>query len=257
MTTIGVRLAISVAAALTIAACGSDPQPPRTPPPDAKRVDRAKAGKIAGRVLVEGTVPQSPFIDMAGDPVCVGENKAPVPVETVIAHDGGLYNVFVYIKDGLGNYYFDTPAETVRLVQEGCRYAPHVFGAQTGQPIEISNGDPTLHNVNAAAKVNRGFNFGQPMEGMKNTTTFTAPEVMVRFKCDVHGWMTAYAGIVDHPYFAVTGGGGTFELKNVPAGTYTIEAWHEKLGTQTGSVTVAENGSAELNFTFKTATATP
>ena len=132
-----------------------------------------------------------------------------------------------------------------------------MFGVRAGQPIEITNSDPTLHNVNAVARVNRGFNFGQPMQGMKNTATFTASEVMVRIKCDVHGWMSAYAGVLDHPYFAVTSSGGQFELKNVPAGTYTVEAWHEKLGAQTQNVTLAEKDSKELSFTFKGSPATP
>ena len=162
--------------------------------------------------------------------------------------------MFVYVKDGLGNYYFETPATAVTLDQKGCRYTPHVLGAQTGQPIEIVNSDATLHNVNAVATVNRGFNFGQPMKGLKNTTSFTAPEVMVRLKCDVHGWMSAYVGVLPHPYFAVTTGGGTFNIPNVPAGTYVVEAWHEKLGTQTQNVTLGENDSKELSFTFKAAT---
>ena len=174
-----------------------------------------------------------------------------------VVENGGLNNVFVYVKDGLGKYYFDVPAQAVTVDQQGCRYRPHVFGVRAGQPIEIINSDPTLHNVNAVASVNRGFNFGQPMQGMKNTATFTAPEVMVRIKCDVHGWMSAYAGVLDHPYFAVTSSGGKFELKNVPAGTYTVEAWHEKLGAQTQNVTLAEKDSKELSFTFKGSPATP
>ena len=205
----------------------------------------------------EGTAPENPPINTGSDPVCARENKDGLSVETVVVDNGGLNNVFVYVKDGLGKYYFDVPAQAVTVDQQGCRYRPHVFGVRAGQPIEIINSDPTLHNVNAVASVNRGFNFGQPMQGMKNTATFTAPEVMVRIKCDVHGWMSAYAGVLDHPYFAVTSSGGKFELKNVPAGTYTVEAWHEKLGAQTQNVTLAEKDSKELSFTFKGSPATP
>ena len=125
---------------------------------------------------------------------------------------------------------------------------------RTGQPLEIVNSDATLHNVNAMAKVNQGFNMGQAIQGMKNAKVFTAPEVMVRIKCDVHSWMTAYAGVVSHPYFAVTAGGGAFELKNLPAGTYTIEAWHEKLGTQTQNVTLGEKETKTVGFAFKATT---
>jgi plastocyanin len=229
----------------------------RTPPADAQRVDESKAGRIAGRVAFEGTAPENAQINTGSDPVCARQNKDGLSVETVAVENGGLNNVFVYVKDGLGKYYFDVPAQAVTVDQQGCRYRPHVFGVRAGQPIEIINSDPTLHNVNAVASVNRGFNFGQPMQGMKNTATFTAPEVMVRIKCDVHGWMSAYAGILDHPYFAVTSSGGKFELKNVPPGTYTVEAWHEKLGAQTQNVTLAEKDSKELSFTFKGSPATP
>jgi hypothetical protein len=244
-------LAASLALGLALAAgCGGEQPPPqRTPPPDAKRVDAAKAGRLAGRVTIEGQVPANPVVRTESDPNCAA-NGATITLEEYAVQNGGLDNVFVYIKDGLGAYYFDTPTEVVTLDQQGCRYRPRVFGAQVGQPIDISNSDPTLHNVNAVASANRGFNFGQPIQGMKNTTSFAAPEVMVRFKCDVHGWMSAYAGILEHPYFAVTSGGGTFELKNVPAGTYTVEAWHERLGRQTQTVTLADNDSKDVTFTF-------
>ena len=236
---------------------GQEPPARRTPPADAVRVDESKAGRIAGRVAFEGTAPANPPINTGSDPVCARENKDGLSVENIVVDSGGLNNVFVYVKDGLGKYYFDVPTQAVTLDQQGCRYRPHVFGVRAGQPIEIVNSDATLHNVNAVASVNRGFNFGQPVKGMKSTATFTAPEIMVRVKCDVHGWMSAYAGVVDHPYFAVTTDGGKFELKNVPAGTYTLEAWHEKLGTQTQSVTIGEKESKDVDFSFKAAATTP
>ena len=256
MTSKCLRPAALVAAVLA-GACTGEPQAQRTPPPGAVRVDEAMAGRIAGRVVFEGPPPVNPSIDAGSDPVCARENKDGLSSENVVVENGGLNNVFVYVKDGLGNYYFDTPAQAVKLDQQGCRYKPHVFGVQAGQPIEISNSDPTLHNVNAVANVNRGFNFGQPMQGMKNTATFTAPEIMVRIKCDVHGWMSAYAGVVGHPYFAVTHQGGKFELTNVPAGTYTVEAWHEKLGTETQKITLGDRESKELGFTFKASNTAP
>ena len=141
--------------------------------------------------------------------------------------------MFVYVKDGLGTYSFDAPTETRTIDQKDCRYHPHVFGVRVGQPVEIMNSDPTLHNIHALPKDNAEFNNGQPIQGMKMTHTFTAKEVMVPFKCDVHGWMNAYVGVVDHPFFAVTDKDGKFVLKGLPPGTYTIEAWHEKLGVQT------------------------
>jgi plastocyanin len=244
--------AVLLAAAATLGACAADePKPPAGPPPDAKRVDTSTAGTIAGRVLLDGPSPVNAPIKMSADPFCIRANKDGAALESFVVEDGGLDNVFVHVKDGLGSYWFDTPAEPVKLDQSACRYTPHVFGVRVGQPIEISNSDNTLHNVHALASENREFNFGQPVAGMKNTHAFSKPEVMITFKCDVHSWMNSYAGVVAHPYFAVTANGGRFELRDVPAGTYTIETWHEKLGTQTQSVTIGEKESKEISFSYK------
>jgi hypothetical protein len=243
-------------AAVSSAACGGGAQPTPSasaPPPNAKRVDAATAGAVAGRVLFEGAAPQNPPIKMTADPACVAANPKGALFETISVSDGGLDNVFVYVKDGLGDYYFDVPTETVTLDQQGCRYKPHVFGLRVGQPLEVLNSDDTLHNVHALPQANQEFNFPQQVKGMKNTKTFAAREVMVPFKCDVHGWMSAYAGVLEHPYYAVTTSGGRFELKNLPPGTYTIEAWHEKLGAQTQTVTISGKDATDLSFTFKPA----
>jgi plastocyanin len=189
---------------------------------------------------------------MEADPFCVGQNPKGASFENFVVSDGGLENVFVYVKDGLGNYAFDVPTEPVKLDQQGCRYHPHVLGIRAGQPLEISNSDETMHNVHAMPDANREFNLGQAVQHQVDRRTFTAREVMVPFKCDVHSWMRAFIGVMDHPYFAVTHEGGKFELKDLPAGTYTVEAWHEKLGTQTQKVTLGEKQAAEITFTFKT-----
>jgi plastocyanin len=217
-----------------------------------QKVDESKAGNISGKALVDGAIPKAEPIKMSADPVCVRENKAGASSEAFVGKDGGLGNVFVYVKDGLGSYVWDVPTTPIKLDQDGCRYHPHVFGVRVGQPIEIVNSDPTLHNIHAVPKVNQEFNTGQPIEGMKSTHTFTAKEVMVPFKCDVHGWMNAYVGVLDHPYFAVTNEEGSFELKTLPPGTYTIEAWHERLGPQSQTVTIGEKESKEVSFKFKT-----
>lgn len=246
--------AVAALAFVLAAACGGgEPAAPASAPPDAKRVDASKAATLTGRVLIAGDVPANTTVRTASDPFCARANQDGVTFETYAVRDGGLDNVFVYVKDGLGNYYFEIPTEPVKLDQQGCRYIPHVFGVRTGQPIEISNSDQTLHNVHALAEVNQEFNIGQATAGMKNTKTFTAQEVMVTFKCDVHSWMNAYAGVMSHPYFAVTSGGGRFELKGLPAGTYTVEAWHEKLGTESQSVTIGDNESKAISFTFSAA----
>jgi plastocyanin len=239
--------------AVWISACGGGekPAPPSAPSADAKRVDESQAGRLAGRVLIAGQPPQGQAVKMHSDPVCERAEGTAGAVDPVAVQDGGLDNVFVYVKDGLGNYYFDTPTEPMKIDQKGCRYLPTVFGVRVGQRVEFSNSDPTAHNVHAVGDANRGFNFTQRMAGMRDTRTFNAREVMVHVKCDIHSWMNAYAGVLDHPYFAVTSNGGRFELKNVPPGTYTFEAWHATLGTQAQQVTLGEKDTKELTFTFR------
>jgi plastocyanin len=251
--------AIAIAGiALAMSACGGADQSKSAEPPspasapDLKTVDDATAGSISGKVVVDGTLPPNAPISMESDPACEGDDKQPAHAETFVTSDGGLENVFVYIKDDLGKTYrFEVPSSPLKLEQKRCHYVPHVLGIRVGQPLQITNDDGTMHNVHGLGQSNREFNFSQPVQGMKNTITFTKPEVMMPFKCDVHSWMHAYIGVVDHPYFAVTGNGGTFELRGVPPGTYTIEAWHEKLGTETQSVTLGDKGHKEITFTFK------
>ena len=250
--------ALRVTLAVSVAACGGGGEETAGSMESAaetavgQRVDPQNAGNVMGTVVVNGEVPANAAIQMNADPVCVQENQGPQSQETyVVGGDGTMLgNVFVYVKDGLGDYVFDAPTESVTLDQQGCRYTPHVFGIRVNQPFEIVNSDPTLHNIHATPTMNREFNNGQPIQGMKMTHTFTETEVMVPFKCDVHGWMGAYVGVLDHPYFAVTGPDGTFDLTSLPAGTYTIEAWHERLGASTQSVTVGAMETAEVTFTF-------
>lgn len=246
-----------VAAFLVLAsACSSDRKSATSAPPaNAQRVDPATAATLLGRVSFAGTPPENPVVKMSGDPMCIGANSAGMTFEHYIVKDGGLDNVFVYVKDGLGNYHFEVPAEPVKVDQQGCRYLPHVVGVRVGQPIEISNSDETTHNVHSLPDENREFNFAQFKKGQTNVQTFTTPEVMIPFKCDLHGWMRAYVGVVAHPYFAVTTDGGNFELKGLPPGTYTVEAWHAKAGTQTQQVTIGAKESKEIGFTFSGATA--
>jgi plastocyanin len=245
------------AVCVSVSGCSQPDAPKSAPPPDAQRVDAAKAGTLSGRVAIEGPVPANAPIKMTGDPVCAGAHKDGATQETFVSENGGLGNVFVYVKDGLGKYYFDPPSTPVRLDQNGCLYRPHVFGVQVGQNIEFVNSDATGHNVHALPNTNQEFNFSQFIQKQTDTKFFSAPEVMVRFKCDMHNWMSAYAGVLPHPYFAVTPGTGEFELKNVPAGAYTIEAWHEKLGTQTQQVTLGEKDAKTLAFVFKAAATAP
>ena len=221
------------------------------------KVDAATAGEVEVKVTLDGMAPANAAIRMNADPVCLREAKGAQAQETFeVGADGkSLANVFVWVKDGLGNYSYDPPTEVAKLDQSGCRYHPHVFGVRVGQQVEILNSDPTLHNIHAQPKANSEFNNGQPIQGMKTTHVFDKQEVMVPFKCDVHGWMNAYVGVVAHPYFGVTGKEGEVELKNLPPGTYTIEAWQEKLGTQEAKVTIGAKEKKEIALTFKAAAA--
>jgi hypothetical protein len=251
--TLGLALAASVAACgggQEKASSSAEPSSPAATPSGMK-VDTSTAGNIAGVVMLDGTAPANEGIKMNADPTCLKAASGPQTQETYMVKDGNLGNVFVYVKDGLGNYVFDTPTESLKLDQQGCRYRPHVFGIRVNQPLEIINSDPTLHNIHAMPKANSEFNNGQPIQGMKMTHTFSAKEVMVPFKCDVHGWMNAYVGVLDHPYFAVSDENGKFALNSLPPGTYTIEAWHERLGTMTESVTIGANESKDIMFHFK------
>ncbi len=219
------------------------------------KVDAATAGEVKGVVSLDGMAPKNEAIRMNADPVCIREAKGPQAQESyMVGSDGkSLANVFVYVKDGLGSFSYDPPTDMAKIDQRECRYHPHVFGVRVGQPIEIINDDPTLHNIHAVPKVNSEFNNGQPIQGMKMTHVFDKPEVMVPFKCVRHGWMNAYVGVLDHPYFAVTDAAGSFDIKNLPPGTYTIEAWHEKLGTMQAKVTVGAKETKDVPFTFKAA----
>jgi hypothetical protein len=205
-------------------------------------------------VKYAGAQVTNPKIKMGADPYCETANTAPVFDQSVVVGPGGeLENVFVYIKTGLEGQAYPTPTTPVVFDQLNCTYHPHVFGIMTKQNLEILNSDATLHNVHATPGNSPEFNVGMPTQGMKITKNFKKPEVMVHIKCEVHPWMSAYAGVLDHPYFAVAGKGGTFEIPNLPAGTYTVEAWHEKLGTQTQELTVADGAAVEVSFTFGTA----
>ena len=210
----------------------------------------AAPGTVTGRARFEGAAPEPQVIKMAADPICMREGKSATSEAILVGSDGALRNVFVYIKDGLGDRKFPAPTTPVVLDQKGCRYTPHVFGVQVGQGVDVVNSDPTLHNVHAMPKVNGEFNFGQPVQGMRARRTFDKPEVMVPFRCDVHSWMSAYAGVLAHPFFAVTKADGSFEIKGLPPGTYLLEAWHERLGTKTQQVTVDDKKGATAAFSF-------
>ncbi|MFQ5746544.1 MAG: carboxypeptidase regulatory-like domain-containing protein [Gemmatimonadota bacterium] len=216
----------------------------------APAVDPAIAATIDGRVVLNGAPPPAEAIDMSDEPACADVYGETGPMtQAVVGENGGLGNVFVYVKEGLEGT-FPAPSEPAILDQQGCRYHPHVLGIQVGQDLLIRNDDPLLHNINTQPSVNRGFNVSQPQAGMESTRRFRSAEVMIPVKCDVHGWMNAYIGVLEHPYFAVSEDDGAFTIGQLPPGDYVLEAWHELYGTATQTVTVGEAETATVTFEF-------
>jgi hypothetical protein len=207
---------------------------------------------LQGTAKLEGPAPERRPLQMAADPKCA-QMHAGQPVlgeEVLVDAKGGLANVFVYLKNPPPGPHA-APAAPVKLDQKGCLYSPRVQGILLGQKLEISNGDDTLHNVRALAEKNRPFNLGQPPATAPRIKTFTVTESALKFRCDVHPWMSAYLFVMDHPYFGVSAADGSFALPALPPGTYTVAAWHEKLGEQEAQVTVGADGTATAAFTFK------
>jgi plastocyanin len=243
------RMVVTALSALALLEIASHAQAPRSGQPAA--APAAAAGTIAGTVRFEGTPPKPRPVRMEADPLCVPVGKGVVFETLLVGTGGGVQNAFVYVKSGLANKTFPAPTKPVSIDQKGCRYTPHVFGVQVGQPLSIHNSDPAVHNVNAIAKVNKGFNLIQPKGVPSSTKTFEKPEIMVPIRCDVHSWMTAWAGVVNHPFFAVSETDGRFTIAGLPAGKYTLEAWHEELGTQTQEVVLDAKKGAAPAFVFK------
>lgn len=211
-------------------------------------------GSISGTVKFEGTAPKIESITMEADPVCAAKHDSPITYEYFVIGEGNtIANIFVrVINPPIGDY---KPPETAAVIdQKGCIYDPHVQGVMVNQPIEILNPDGTLHNVHALAKVNREFNQAMPKFKKKIVKKFDKEEFMITIKCDIHPWMGCYVGVSTHPFFAVTGEDGKFKISGLPPGTYEVEAWHEKLGTQKASVTVKDDTSANIDFSFSRST---
>ncbi len=254
------KISLFVLMTLVLTGCGgSKEEAPAAPVPaetaasaGAKTVDSATAAAVKGKVVFEGAAPAAKQLSVKGNPECaVLHTGGTIASEELVVNGDALQNAFVYVKEGLEDYSFTPPSEPVTIENKGCVYAPHVAGVMVGQPVNFLNQDSTLHNIHSYPKAGKAFNLGLPLVGMKQTKKFDTPEIMVPLKCDVHPWMLGYVGVLPHPYYAVSGADGTFELKGLPPGTYTLEIWHEKLGTQTQQVTLAANETKEIGFKFQ------
>jgi hypothetical protein len=207
---------------------------------------------ITGEVKFVGKAPANPGIDMTEEPKCKADYQTtPHQPIVVVNSNETLANVFVYVKSGLPTgAKYPPPSTPVTIDQKGCMYHPHVFGIVIGQPLSIENSDGILHNIKVTGHDNRPFNISQPAVMTTERPGFTAPEVMLPVECNVHSWMHAYVGVLPHPFFSTTGADGKFTIKALPAGTYTIEAWQEKYGTRTATVTVHDGESKTVDFVY-------
>jgi hypothetical protein len=223
----------------------------RVPSVSAGPADAASNASLKGMVKFQGTALKPTRIDQSSDPNCAKGRTTPATTEDLLVNSsGGLANVVVYVADGLGDKTFDPPQQAAIIEQKGCQYQPHVLAMQTNQKLDVVNSDSTTHNIHPMPSNNREWNKSQP-HGMPVEESFAREEIAIPVKCNVHPWMRAYVAVFKHPYFAVTDKDGAFDLKDLPPGTYTIKAWHEKLGTQTQKITVGSGENKAADFVFK------
>ncbi len=211
---------------------------------------QANTGTIKGHVHLSGKLPGNPIIRMGMDPMCskINAGKRILQEYVVATVDGSLANVFVRLQGNVPQ----TPISTQPVIidQRGCVYAPRVVGVRAGQVLQIKNSDALMHNVHGLSGKDNSFNVGQPAAGMVYQWKAKNEEIMVHLKCDIHNWMNAYIGVVTNPYFAVSDTMGTFQIDKVPPGTYTLQAWHERFGALTKTITVKAGAATTVDFTY-------
>ncbi len=211
---------------------------------------QSHAASITGTIKFEGTPPKAKQLTMDADPKCC-PNCDPKFSEVLVLGEGQtMANILVQITKGLPEKEYPAPTDPVVLTQEGCVYTPHVFVVRPGQTLKILNPDGTFHNVHALPEVNKSFNRAMPATVTEIETSFAEPEPAFMFKCDVHDWMGAWCAVLDHPYFDITEKDGVFTIEGLDPGEYEVQAWHERLGPQTATVTVAADEIKTVDFTF-------
>ncbi len=213
-------------------------------------LDLTTVGVIEGEVRFTGTPPPATVVDMSSAKDCPVPNPRAVQADDVLVRDGKVQNAIVAISSGLGDRVFAVPQTPVVVDQRGCIFSPRVVAAQAGQPVQFLNSDPLAHNVHGSPSKSSGWNFSLGLKGAERTVDVDTPQPVIPIRCDIHPWMQAYLGVYDHPYFMVTGADGRFTLKDVPPGTYVVEAWHERFGSRTANVTLGPKETQTVAFTF-------
>lgn len=246
------RILVASAAALLLLAAGCKKQAATETAPKASytTIDWNTAGTIEGTVHYVGTPPKPIEIDMNQDPACtLGPTNYS---EGYVVNKGGFANVFIYVKDGLGNREYAAPTQPVDIDQKGCRYVPHVVGVMVGQPVRFTNSDPTMHNIHMTPTVsgNQAVDISQPPNSGQDERTFHEPELMMPVRCNNHPWMQAFINVAANPFYAVSDASGRFVIKGLPPGTYTLVADQENLGQKIATVTVGSKQTVTQDFTY-------
>jgi len=253
---------VALAAGVLVALYGATRPPPRAAgvkpgvsangvqpsAPAGKPIDQASAGSIRGSVAFTGQPPEPKEVALPGD--CAAQRRTPALDNTLLASGGKLQGAIVHVSAGAEGWQ-PPPAPTAAVVldQQGCMYEPRVVALRVGQTLAITNSDALMHNVHGIGADNGSFNEPMLAGSPRIERAFATPEI-VNMQCDVHPWMGARVGVFDHPWFAVTGVDGSFQLAGLPPGTYTVTAWHETLGEKTVTVTVAARAAAQADFGF-------
>jgi len=253
-----ILFSVLLAALLTLACGGGGETAAEAPasttgeaPQDYFQVDPSTAATVTGKVNFQGEKPKPVRLNLSAEPTCRDFHDGPVFANVIAVNDNdALANAYVYVKSGLEGKSFAPPKDKVVIDQQGCIYVPRIAGIQVGQTLSVLNSDATSHNVHPLPRTNVEWNKSQAAGAGPIEQTFKKPELMIPVKCNLHPWMRAYVNVSDHPFFAVTGADGTFEIAGLPPGDYTLEAVHERLGNQEIQVTVGDGESKAIELTF-------
>lgn len=229
---------------------GSSDEPPPAPRGAIPAGDSIGTSAIAGRVRFLGEPPERKPLNMSGEAACRKPGDIALSEELIVNDNGTVRNAYVRVVSGLGDRVFASPEIELQMDQRGCIFIPHLLAARANQVIVFKSSDTVVHNVRTVAKDNPRFNVSMSGRGRTVRRFFPNPEI-VQIRCDIHAWMAAYIAVSDHPFHSVTGEDGAFSIDSLPAGTFEVEVWHERLGTSRRSVTLGEGERGELEFSFE------